>query len=443
MKNLKLLVIVVSFTLLVVNSSCSAQNKKVYKEKGKLHKNIIAKFDSTITYNLYLPQNREKSPLLVIFDAHGKTETAMTQYIPLAEKYGIAMAGFDASSNQTPFEKTSSRFKEWINELAATAPVDTARLFATGFSGGARVVAMLESRYPFIDAVGLCGAGAGDMHTWMQSKKKYMGFCGTGDFNYQEFVRMSQLRPDKNNFAYRLFHGKHEWPAAEVFEPFFALIAGMSGNPANYPGTDYYSSLARKEMQSGRPDIALTVIDVAFICNGAATDQKLLSLYDSIGNSISKSFRESYHKALEKEMRTQQYLQQLFGKADSLHYKNWLDSLNSNMPKDSLNLEYDANSRLKAYCGIIAYSYVNRAMEGDFPTAYALLRMYQMTEPQNNEMLFCLAQYHARKGNCGKSEYFLEQAVANGFNDHPRMQNCKDFGNCPHSKKLQKIIYGK
>lgn len=442
MKKRKLLAIIVSFILLVANASCSAQNKTVYKEKGKLHKNIVAKFDSTITYNLYLPKNREKSPLLVIFDAHGKTEMAMTQYIPLAEKYGIAMAGFDASSNQTPFEKTSSRFKEWINELAAIAPVDTSRLFATGFSGGARVVSMLESRFSCIDGVALCGAGAGDMHEWIQSKKEYMGFCGTGDFNYQEFVRMAQVKPDKNVFTFRLFHGKHEWPAANIFESFFIFVARQSENKADYPDAEHYSTLARKELKSGRPDIALSIIETALICSDKPNNKLLLSTHDSISKSINQSFINTYNQLLEKEMNAQMYLRQLFGGADSLRYKQWIDSLSKNIPKDTLSLEFDVNSRLKAYCGIIAYSFANRAIDGNFPTTYSLLRMYQMTEPENTEMLFFMSQYHARKGNCEKSEYYLGQAIANGFNDNQRMRNSKDFENCPQSTKLQKMISG-
>lgn len=426
-----LMLVVAAFSV----ASCTGQ-KCTYcdeNQQGIVHPNLKAEFDTTVHFSLFIPTGTadKKMPLLVFFDAHGKTGPALEQYKQLAEQYHIAMAGFDASANEVPFEQTHKKFEPWLAELAALAPVDTSMLFLAGFSGGARVASMFENMLPQLKATALCGAGPANPQTWINSKCPCMAFCGSGDFNFLELLNLQSQSRKTKYLPVTVFSGIHEWPTAEAFEVFFVLANRIVNGPsANEVAENKILSRCRNFASAGRPDMAIATASGGIYALQQANASKLVAFADSLGKAISEAFIREYDAAMQSEIGLQNKIRTMFQLADTLQMASFLDSLKMHAPADTLSLSHDLSRRLKAYCGIVAYSYSSQAFKGKTPQLFSQLRMYQMVEPDNNEMLFLFAAYYAAQKQCAEAQQYLNKAKQNGFSDRARYNNTHEFDAC-------------
>lgn len=416
-------------------ASCSGQKCTYCNEnqQGIVHRNLKAEFDTTVHFSLFIPSGTvdKKMPLIVFFDAHGKTVPALEQYKQLAEQYHIAMAGFDASANEVPFEQTQKKFKPWLAELTSIAPVDTSILFLAGFSGGARVASLFENLLPQVKATALCGAGPANPQTWINSKCPCMAFCGSGDFNYIELLNLQSQSRKTKYLSVTVFSGIHQWPTAEAFEAYFVLVNRIVKGPsANDVAENEILHRCQVFASAGRPDMAIATASGGIYALQQANASKLVAFADSLGKAIPETFIKEYDAAMQSEMRLQNKIRTMFQFADTLQMASFLDSLKMHAPADTISLSHDLSRRLKAYCGIVAYSYSSQAFKGKTPQLFSQLRMYQMVEPNNNEMLFLFSAYFAAQKQCAEAQQYLNKAKQNGFSDRTRYNNTHEFDAC-------------
>ncbi|PKP04988.1 MAG: hypothetical protein CVU11_02260 [Bacteroidetes bacterium HGW-Bacteroidetes-6] len=416
-------------------ASCTGQKCTYCNDElqGNVQQNIAAKFDTSVHFSIYIPAGTgdTKLPLLVLFDAHGKTAPVLKMYKPLADRYHVVMAGFDPSANEVPFEKIQKNFKPWLEELSSIAPVDTSMMFLAGFSGGARVVSMFENMLPQVKATALCGAGPANPQVWMQSKRSCMAFCGSGDFNYLELLNVQAQSRKSKYLPVTVFSGKHEWPPVDVFGDFFCLINRLAaGSTSNATAEKEILDRCRNMTVSGRPDMAMASAGAGIYALGQNNANSLVQFSDSLGKAIPASFIEEYDAAMMNEVVLQGKIRTMFQLADTVHFAAFLDSLQNNKIVDTLSLGYDLSRRLKAYCGIVAYSFSSQAFKAKTAQLFSQLRMYQMVEPDNNEMLFLFAAFYAGKKDCVQAQAFLYKAKQNGFSDKSRYNNTHEFDGC-------------
>lgn len=414
--------------------SCNSQECRFCKDnqQGAVYQNIRSEADSNVYYNMYVPTGTRDSriPVLILLDAHGNTAPALNQYTGLADKYGVVLAGFNASSNEIPFETIWKSFKPWVHELYRKAPVDSTKLFIAGFSGGARVATLIESRMSNVAATALCGAGPADINSWAGKTTPAILFAGTGDFNYLEVSGLYTNKDIKRPRAMRVYQGSHGWPPAIAMEDFFVLIQRTAGNNSESAKENYFLSRSRTILENGRPDIALFAASTAIFALGEANCTSLKNFTDSLKNNFSPEFAGEMNLCMKNESILQNRINAMFQNADTLKYFALVDSINEQIKLDSLSLKADVMLRAKAWCGIASYSFSNKARSMNVPFLFSILRMYEYTEPANPDMLILMSAYYAGQKECMKARIYLNMAKRHGFNDKKKMDSMKEFDNC-------------
>lgn len=414
--------------------SCNSQECRFCndKQQGAIYQNIRCEADTNVFYNIYVPigTGDKKIPVLILLDSHGNTAPAIQQYIGLADKYGVMLAGFNASANEIPFEAIWKSFKPWVHELYKKAPVDSTQLFIAGFSGGARVATLIENRMPNIAATALCGAGPADVNSWSGKSAPVMLFAGTGDFNYLEISSIYASKEIKRPRTMRIFPGSHGWPSADAMEDFFVLIRRVSGNSSESTDENYFLNRSRTILKNGRPDIALYAAASGLFALGNTNTTGLKNFVDSLSNNFPKEFASEMNQSVKSESTLQNRINAMFQNADTMRYFALVDSINEQIKLDSLSLKADVMQRAKAWCGIAAYSFSNKARSMNVPFLFSILRMYEYTEPGNPDMFILMSAYYAGQNECMKARIYLNMAKRHGFNDKRKMDSMKEFDNC-------------
>lgn len=227
--------------------------------------NVICASDATQSYALYLPSGYTPArawPIVYFFDPGGKGSRPLELYKELAEKYGVVLAGSNNSRNFSN-DQAHSVNAMWLDTHVRLS-LDDHRLYASGFSGGARVAGAMALRCANCKIAGVIAHGAGypSGATEANSRLLYYFAVGDHDFNWPEVITIRNTR-EQHNLPYRVrvYFGSHQWAPSVVMEDAIqwmqlkAMQAGVL--PANQEFIDHYfqSMLAEAEEAKKSGDI--------------------------------------------------------------------------------------------------------------------------------------------------------------------------------------------
>jgi tetratricopeptide (TPR) repeat protein len=190
-------------------------------EKGKLIEKVVCQGDTSQSYALYLPSAFDpgkKWPILFLFDPGARGAAAVEAFRAAAETYGWIVAGSNNSTNGPMRESAAAAWAVWVDALKRL-PLDERRVYASGFSGGARVASVFPQVIGRAIA-GVIGCGAGLSSGIKPGDLKaaaYFGLTGLADFNYGEMKNLD-LAFDPSGVPHRFlfFEGVHGWPDQPV-----------------------------------------------------------------------------------------------------------------------------------------------------------------------------------------------------------------------------------
>jgi len=186
--------------------------------KGEIADHIQSSYDPNQTHCIYLPSNytpEKKWPILFCYDPRGKGHVPAELFREGAERLGWIIVSSNHSRSDDPHYSNLPVLNAMWNDAHRWFPVDEWRIYATGFSGGARLAWGMGYIYPKSTA-GVIGVGAG-MHNEKPPSKDttfvWYGMCGKLDFNFLEINRLDeQLHelgvPSRTDF----YEGPHNWP---------------------------------------------------------------------------------------------------------------------------------------------------------------------------------------------------------------------------------------
>lgn len=208
------------------------------------------------SYALYLPSGytAEKHwPIIYFFDPGGRGRRPVEMYRELGEKYGFILAG---SNNSRNFSGDQSQAVNAIwQDTHARLSLDDRRVYASGFSGGARVAgAMALNSSGRIAGVIAHGAGYPNTRGVYSDKLLYYFAVGKRDFNWPEVVTEGHER-DKEGLPYRVrqYSGTHQWAPSEVMEDAiqWLILKSMQGGalPADKAFVEQQSQRIQKEAE--------------------------------------------------------------------------------------------------------------------------------------------------------------------------------------------------
>lgn len=172
------------------------------------------------SYALYLPAAYTPNrawPMLYALDPGARGAVPVARLKSAAEKYGVIVAGSNNSRNGN-LARSIAAIEAMYGDTHQRFRVDDERLYATGFSGGARL-ALFWAGQGRLKGVVACGAGFLGSETPKQVRHAIAVVVGDEDFNYEEMRGvMHDLAKRRAEAAFIEFPGPHQWPPSEVLE---------------------------------------------------------------------------------------------------------------------------------------------------------------------------------------------------------------------------------
>ena len=175
------------------------------------------------SYSLYLPSGytaEREWPLLVVFEPLGRALVPMPAIVDAADRFGFIVACSWDTRNYEEFEKNWDGARLMLNDLLARFTIDGRRIYAGGFSGGARLASKIDTYTRRLAGVVLCGAG---LHVPDGPRSRLpelvVMLVGDRDFNFLELLELED-ELDSASIANRrvVFDGPHTWPDAAAFD---------------------------------------------------------------------------------------------------------------------------------------------------------------------------------------------------------------------------------
>ena len=128
---------------------------------GQIVDRIEVRNDSSQSYALYLPSNytpKHKWPVLFAFDPGARGRVPVERFKEAAEKYGWIVLGSNNSRNG-PWNDVVNAWNAMLADAHQRFAIDDGRMYATGFSGGARVAVQIAAGCKCLAGVIANGAG--------------------------------------------------------------------------------------------------------------------------------------------------------------------------------------------------------------------------------------------------------------------------------------------
>jgi predicted esterase len=209
------------------------------------------------SYALYVPSNYSPArawPVVYFFDPAARGALPLESAKEAAERHGFILAGSNNSRNG-PYKPQLEAADAMVVDTQLRLSIDLHRVYFAGFSGGARVAALLALQCRCAAGVLLSGAGF-PIGVSPPRENSFAVFSAVGsvDFNYPELtVLQDKLSQAGYSHWMRVFEGPHEWDPAPVFEEalvWFRLNAMKSNRePRNdvFVRTHFLKSIAYAE----------------------------------------------------------------------------------------------------------------------------------------------------------------------------------------------------
>jgi predicted esterase len=209
------------------------------------------------SYALYLPTEytpAKRWPIVYAFDPAARGVMPVELMKNAAEQYGYIIAGSNNSRNGS-VKIESDAAQAILQDTHARLSIDDGRVYFAGFSGGARLAAVIAQRCKC--AAGVILAGAGFQPGSQMTRDSFAVFSAVGsyDFNYGEVIELdSALQVLNAPHFLRRFDGPHQWPPAAFFDealPWFRLQAMKTRRePRNASFIGAQLALETKRVQS-------------------------------------------------------------------------------------------------------------------------------------------------------------------------------------------------
>ncbi|MGN6246938.1 MAG: hypothetical protein ACTHNG_01205 [Ginsengibacter sp.] len=421
-------------------------------QTGKVTTRVICSEDPSQSYALYVPKvNSDKSlPVVYFFDAHGDGALPVKKYKALADSFHFILAGSNNSKNGNDWNDAENIWSVLNDDVQKKVSVDANRIYACGFSGGAKVATFLALHHDKISGVIANGAGLEDITTAGKLNFSFTAITGNGDLNMTDLVAIDQIL-DKNLSRHRIifFNGIHEWaPERTMMTAFDGLqFDAMRNNliPADSAFIDSFDSLFKQRVEKDLKQKSF--LEAAQDCKLAysmlddVTDKSTWfhKEEDSVSKTeLFKKQEQAHQQILQKEENIKSDFQQHFQTTDPQYWNKTITEVKSKAKGNSP--EAAMYKRLDAYLSLAFYSLSNQLINQNKnePAEY-FVDFYKKDDPSNTEAWYFSAILDARKENATKAEADLEKAISLGFNDKKRLEQQPEFTNSKVNLDLQKL----
>ena len=367
-------------------------------EKGKVISNVTCLKDPATSYALYLPKNystERKIPVILIFDPSGSGLLPVEKYKNLGELYGCILIGSNNSRNGQQMNETENIIYSLFEEIDLRYSIDTSRIYAMGFSGGARIASLIALYRGGIKGVIGCGAGFPSSGQPGRFRFDYFGFAGNADFNMNEIINLDdELEKAGFRHATRIFSGKHEWPPDTVMSEAFYWLRFCWMKDKQVPKSEQLISdfmatnldmQKKHENQNNLLELKADRIQMVRFLQGLEdVTLETKSLNELLASESYKKLEKKVNAIKEKEMKEQQFLSENFFLKDINWWKNRITGYESRITSGKDDMDVLMCKRIKSYLSLMAYMNYSRAvsMKQEEKVKFSM-QVYELVDPEN------------------------------------------------------------
>lgn len=428
---------------------------------GKIIPAVKTKDDPKQSYALYLPKAYDpakKWPILYGFSPGARGVDPVRLFQEPAERYGWIVVGSNNSQNG-PHEPIVKALDAIWKDTRARLSIDDKRLYATGFSGGARVAFHLAlekeeaEKLPFAGVIP-CGAAFPSSN---QIPKKdgallVCGIVGETCFNHGEMLRMDQtLRTLNVRHRVLVFDGGHEWPPAACAAQaarYMQLHALCAAARAAKPSSEADAEIAKllgEETAEAEPLLAKPatffdgyrrIKEWATACQGLAQGEALAKKAADLeaGEQFKKD--TAAYAALDK-------LHEELGKIkdDNEQFKETVNGLTKFVAEhpDTFACEH-VKVQLNELPRRMAQGGVMLLQQKNYAAAVLYLNRAKMLMPEDPNVPFYLAMGLAQTKKLDEACASLAEAVKLGFKDRNQIEQGKLFEPLKEMDAFKKVL---
>lgn len=199
-------------------SARASQSPPQELTKGAVIDKVVCRADAQQSYALYLPSSYapdKRWPILYCFDPAARGAVPLQRFKAAAEQYGYIVVGSNNSRNGP--SDTVAILKAMLDDTHARFAIDDRRLYAAGFSGGARVACAVGHSLDIAGVIACSGGFPTNLTPSHSTPFVLFGTAGTEDFNYPEMLQLARSLDSfgvANRFA--VFDGGHDWATAAL-----------------------------------------------------------------------------------------------------------------------------------------------------------------------------------------------------------------------------------
>ncbi|MGI9544249.1 MAG: TPR end-of-group domain-containing protein [Cyclobacteriaceae bacterium] len=410
---------------------------------GSIIDSVHCQSDHNQSYALFLPthyDDRLDWPVIYFFEPAARGTLPLIHFMEAAENYGYILVASNNARNgswKLVFDAAHAMFQD----VGKRFSLDSARIYTSGFSGGARAALAIAEKYDHISGVLACGAGLPNPLEYQPTPKSsysYLGIVGDKDMNFMELHKVKGLL-DSMQIRNRLltFEGGHQWPPPETANEAIEWLELRSINHgAKLPNSiRSYFDKRIEEARGLKKEGALYLASKSYdqliqdfegLQNiGIAKEELMLLVKDKAFKKDAKQHEKLF---LKEDMLIERYLQAFKGISigdiqDTIHFRNteWWNN-------ESRYLQRLSSSKIKANqligkrmidliwrrCVETGNSYYAK---GDYVRAIMIDEAWVQIHPNKRYPHYRLARSYARVGSVETALQQLQQAIEYGLKD--------------------------
>jgi poly(3-hydroxybutyrate) depolymerase len=431
---------------------------------GRVIERVVCKADSSQSYALYLPSNytaASKWPIIYCFDPGARGSMPVERFKEAAEKYGYIVAGSNNSRNGpgVPLETIINRLWE---DTHARLAIDDARIYAAGFSGGARVACAFG--YMFNGKVaGVIASGGGFPQNISPSRSTpfvLFGAAGMEDFNLIEVNRLGKTLTEHGvPNRVEVFEGRHEWLPGETCVEAVEWMEVQAITSGKRKRDDaMIEALYKKRLDRARShETAGRVYEAYLSYAAAARDFKsLIDVREPEAKSAQLKETQEVRAAIkqEKEQETKQALRarELFGLKRTLTDPENGPEAFRDIKKAIGDLRKKAEEKERTSDQLVArrvldllfISVYEEARAWHYEKSYGLealnLEIAAFVRPENPRILYNLAKAYSLNKEKRKAIDALKAAIARGYKDTAEIERDKELDGLREEAEFKRLV---
>jgi predicted esterase len=456
--------------VLLVHSAAHATTQTESIPRGQIVERIEALNDSSQSYALYLPSRytpNRKWPVLYAFDPGARGRVPVERFKDAAEKYGWIVIGSNNSRNG-PWELAVNAWNAMQIDTHQRFAIDDQRMYATGFSGGARAAVRVAIGCKCLAGVIANGAGFPiDLAPSPTMHFDYFGAVGVDDFNYPELKSLEEpLTKAGISHHIQAFDGRHEWPPVSVATAaveWMELQAMKNGKRPHDVG--FINAAWQQRVSDGRTleeskkyyEAYQLYLDLAASFKGLRDVAEIEAKKSQLGDSreVKAALREEQVQIKNQRDLESRVNSLMAGRSGGdrvnltegeFDSNNLLPKILNDLRKQSKAAEDSTQRRVARrvldglFVGLFEQGIGFLQTEKKYSEAISRFKMATEINPDRPGAFFYLAWAYAANRDKKKSLQFLNTAVEKGFSDAAMITATKAFDSIRSDPEYQQIM---